>query len=173
MKDELDWVDIVGNHNQLGFFVLDQGSHMSKSKLNVKGLGAGMLSLCSLLNLLACFSLESCDLLFLGLWLVFVQELEQLLCLILVKGMGELGDLWRNLESSQKDSLLSLHLDVLWPLDESREVGFVHDVSPDSIASLVLGEQVRIGVFGSGGAFLLGSGADDLLSFVLLLNLYD
>jgi len=87
VKDEFDWVDIVSNHNQLGFFVLDQGSHMSESELDGERLGTCVLSFSALVSFILGFGLESGALVLLSFWLIFVKELEKLLGLVLIESI--------------------------------------------------------------------------------------
>lgn len=169
MEDELDWVNIVSDDDELSLLRLDEGGDVVKSKLDGERLGACLLSSLTF-NLGVSLGLESIELFFMGLWLVLTEELEQLLGLVLLKGVRELGDLWGNLESSHENSLLSLHLDVLGPSNKSSEILLVHDVPSDSVASLVLGEQIFVFFLTSGGVlFLLSSDC----SFATLLNLYN
>ena len=67
----LDWVDVVGDHNELGLALLDELSHVVETELEVEGLGG--LASTSLLSL----SLESVPLLLAGLRHVLSHQLEQ------------------------------------------------------------------------------------------------
>ena len=55
--------------------------------------------------------------------------------MVFIQGLSELVDLRRDLESLEKDSLLSLESDVSWPSDESGEILLGLDISTDSEAS--------------------------------------
>ena len=54
---------------------------------------------------------------------------------VLIQGLSKLVDLRGDLESLEKDSLLSLESDVSWPSDESGEILLGLDISTDSEAS--------------------------------------
>jgi hypothetical protein len=78
----------------------------------------GSLALGSLL----CNSVKTSLLLLLGLWAVFVKQLEELCRSVLVERVGELGDGRGHLEALGEDNLLALKADVLRPLDEAGQV---------------------------------------------------
>ena len=61
--------------------------------------------------------------------------------LILVNGVLELVNGGGDLQSLEKNSLLTLNSDVFWPLDESCEVSLWLDVSSNSKVSSILCEQ--------------------------------
>jgi len=54
---------------------------------------------------------------------------------VFIQGLSKLVDLRRDLESLEKDSLLSLESDVSWPSDESGEILLGLDISTNSEAS--------------------------------------
>ena len=54
---------------------------------------------------------------------------------VLIQGLSKLVDLRGDLESLEKDSLLSLESDVSWPSDESGEILLGLDISTNSEAS--------------------------------------
>lgn len=132
VENELDGINIVSNNDEFGCTILNESCDMVKSEFNGERLGSNLFILLSL-DLVGSFSLESSCLLFMSLWLVLTEELEKLLGLVSLEGMGELGDLWGDLKSGHKNSLLSLHLNILGPLDESGKVLLVHDISADSV----------------------------------------
>lgn len=71
VNNSLNWINVVGDHNQLGLAFLNEGSHMVEAELNVDGLGglAGTTVLGGLLET---------ELLFLlGLGLVLTEQLEE------------------------------------------------------------------------------------------------
>jgi hypothetical protein len=155
----LNGVNVVSDHNELGGTLFDEGGDVVKTELDVDGLGslAGTTSLSSLL--------EAVLLLGLGLGHVLSEELEELGSLVLVNGVGELVDGWWDLEALEEDSLLSLDTDVLGPLDEAGQVANGLDVTTDTE---VLGGLLEKGVFGVGG---LGVTNDNLLTYFLNLFL--
>jgi hypothetical protein len=71
-------------------------------------------------------------------YIVWIQEVEYFLTLILVNGLWELIDGGGNLESCKKNSLLTLDTNVLRPLDETSEVSLGLDVSTDSKVTWIL-----------------------------------
>ena len=66
---------------------------------------------------------------------------KRILTFVLVDGFSELVDGWWDLESLEKDSLLSLDTDVLWPLDETSKVALWLDVSSKTEVAWVLLEK--------------------------------
>ena len=63
--------------------------------------------------------------------------------MVLVDGLGELVDGGGNLETLEKNALLSLDTDVLGPFDEASEVANWLDVTSDSeVLSRLLEEGV-------------------------------
>lgn len=63
------------------------------------------------------------------------------LTLVLLKGLAELVDLGRHLQSLHEDSLLSLDANVARPFDEAGEVTLGLDVTSKSEVSSVLLEE--------------------------------
>lgn len=143
-----DWLDIVGDDDELGFTFFNEGGHVVQTVLKNDWLGADVLGLVATLSGLS-LGLESLLLGDLGLWLVSVQELEELSRLVLVEDVGEHVEGSGLLKSHHQDTLLSLDSDVLGPLDESGEVAGWLDVTTDSEVSGVLLEQ-RVGALGFG-----------------------
>jgi len=132
--DNLNGVNVVGNHDQLGSAVLDQLGHVVETKLDVKGLGAVVSLGCG-------SSLESCLLFGASLGAVFCKQFKEFTGLISLDSALELSDCWRNLQALHENSLLALNSNILGPLDEAREVSLGLDVSPDSKVAWVLFEQ--------------------------------
>lgn len=139
----LNWVNIVGNHDELGLALLDESSHVVQTELKNDWL-------VSLLVFLLSLSLESVLLLVFGLWLVLGKELHQLGELVLVEGVLELGNSWWHLQTLEKNSLLSLEADVLGPLDEAGHVLSWLDVTTDSEVTGTLLEKASLVVLLSG-----------------------
>ena len=132
--------------------------------------GDGLVSLFIFLisSLLSSSGLKSVSLLLSGLGGVFSQNFEKLRSSGLVKGIEELSDGSGDLESSEKNSLLSLDLNVSGPSDES---GF-----DDSRSNGVTQSVVSLGRLGKG--VLLGQFFDlrlseysSLLSFLHLFEI--
>jgi hypothetical protein len=61
--------------------------------------------------------------------------------LVLVDSIRKLVDCWWGLKTLEKDSLLTLNTNVLWPLDEPGEVSSWLNISSDSEVSGTLLEQ--------------------------------
>ena len=91
--------------------------------------------------------------------------------LISLKGVGELSDLGRDLESGHEDPLLSLEANILGPLHKPGKIRLVVDVSSDSEVLGVLGKEGCMRVSGFLGTFACG---DHLLgALVQLLDLFE
>jgi len=132
-KDEFDGVDVMGNKNQFGFFVFNEGGHVVKSEFknngffgflggSSRGLGVGGFS-------------KSGSLLGLGFGLVFTEESEKSLGLFSGESVGELVNGGGDLQSSHEDSLLSLEKNVSRPSDESGKVSLGLQVTSNSEVS--------------------------------------
>ena len=139
-RHHLEWVDIVGDDNELGLTFLDEVGDVVETELEVDWLWSDMAVLLSTLSGLS-LSLESGLLVLGGLWGVLGEELEKLGGLVLVNGLGELVESWWGLESHEENSLLSLDSHVLWPLDESGKILLWLDVTTDSEVSWGLLEK--------------------------------
>jgi len=139
MDNNLNGVDIVSNHNKLCLAFFDEGGHVVKTELKVLWLGTlGWLG--TVLLGLSSF-LQSLCLLLSGLWGIFLEELHERGSFVLVTSLGELVDGGGDLQSLEKNSLLSLDSDVLWPLDESSEVALWLNISSKTEVSGVLLEK--------------------------------
>jgi hypothetical protein len=66
---------------------------------------------------------------------------KKILTLVLVDGVCELVETWRNLQSHKKNSLLALESNVLRPFHKSSQVPLRLDVASNPIISWVLREQ--------------------------------
>jgi hypothetical protein len=76
---------------------------------------------------------------------VLLEQSEEDVGLVFIKGSGELGDGGGHLDSGQKNSLLSLEGDVFGPLDEAGEVsGGLDAVANSEIARSFLEERVHL-----------------------------
>lgn len=80
--------------------------------------------------------LETSLLLLSGLWRVLLQELQQFRSLVLVESVGELVDHGWNLDSLEKNLLLTLESDVLGPSDISCHIHAWLDIITDIVVSL-------------------------------------
>jgi hypothetical protein len=152
--DELDRINIVGDDDQLGLLLLNEGSDVLKTVLEGVGdLGSGNRLTGSNSGGLG---LNAGGLGLLGLRLVLNQELEELSSLVLVESLLELVDGWGDLEALGQDLLLSLKSDVLGPADISGQIsGLRSDVTSDAVGLGTRDEKrVRLGGLGN----LLGAG---------------
>ena len=139
----LDWLNIVSNDDELGLTFLNESSDVVETELEDNWLGTDVLSLVASLSSLS-LALESLLLGRSSLWLVSVQELEQLAGLVLVKNGGEDVQGSGLLESHHEDSLLPLDSNILGPLHEPGQVASGLDVTADSEVPGGLLEQ-RVG----------------------------
>lgn len=148
VDNELDWVDIVGNDNELSLLVLDERDDVVQTELDVLWLW-GLLWSRSVLGSLSNLG-QTLLLLGPGLWSVCVEQLEELSGSVLVQSVLELGKRGRNLQSLVENLLLSLQLNVLWPFDESRKVLLWLDVLSDTeVSSSLLDQRVLGGLLRS------------------------
>jgi len=129
--DELNWVDIVSNDDELGLLVLDEVSDVVETVFQDVWLGSLVL-LVSVLNLVLSGSQKSLLLLFLAFSGVLGEKSEEVASLVGFQGVGELIDGWWDLQSLHEDSLLTLELDVLGPSDETGQVTTMLDVIADT-----------------------------------------
>lgn len=92
--DELDRVNVVGDHDEVGLLGLDEGDDVVESVLDEQGLLVGLLldGLVAGGNLGLGLLQQTSLLLLLGLGLVLVEQLEELGRGVLVEGVRELGD---------------------------------------------------------------------------------
>lgn len=82
--------------------------------------------------------------------------------MVLVDGIRKLVDCWWALKTLEKDSLLTLNTNVLWPLDEPGKVSSWLDITTDSEVSGTLLEQ-RI-LISAGSTLGCSSGHDHFLA---------
>ena len=136
----LEWVDIVGDDNELSLTFLDEGGDVVKTELEVDWLWSDESVLLSTLSGLS-LGLESGLLVLGSLWGVLGEELKKLGSLVLINGLRELVEGWWRLESHEENSLLSLDSDILWPFDESGKILLWLDIGTDSEVSWGLLEK--------------------------------
>ena len=96
-----------------------------------------------------------------------VKESAKTPTFVLVDCGSELVDGWGHLQSLEKNSLLSLDSDVLWPLDETSKVSLGLDVSSETEVSWVLLEETSR----TGGGTRSSLGLNDLLTSLNFLHL--
>ena len=121
--DQLNGVDVVGNHDKISLLRLNQGNTVVQTIFDEERL----LAISLRVNLVAGRDLlsdgiETCLLLLLRLWTVLVHELEQSRRSVLVKRVGELSDRRWHLQTLLENDTLALQTDVLRPLDKARQV---------------------------------------------------
>ena len=152
-NNELDWVDIMGNDDELSLLGLDKGGDIldavgeSLASANF-GWSKGLLGLLS-------GGLKALLMLFLALWAVLLEETEDLDSRGLVKGVVELVHGWWNLEALHEDAALALEADILRPLDAGCGVGgdLSGLVSEEELLLLDVGiEDNLLGLSGPGAA---------------------
>jgi len=89
---DLEWVNIVGHDDELGFAFLDESGDVVETEFEVEWLWSGVSGSGTLSGF--SFSNESVLLLLSGLWGVLGEELEELGGLVLVDGLLELVEGW-------------------------------------------------------------------------------
>jgi hypothetical protein len=140
--DELDRVNVVGDKDERGLLVLNQGHNVVETVLDNVRLLANILLLLTLLDSSG-FLEETLLLLRLGLWPVLVQELECLSSGVLVEDVLELGNRRRDLQSKTEDLLLALKTNILGPFYHTRQVTPWLDVLTDTeVARPLLDQRV-------------------------------
>jgi len=132
--DHLDWVDVMGDNDEFGLVLFDEGGYVVKTKLEMVWLGG-------LAGTSFGFFLQTFLLVLLGLWAVFAEQFKELACLVLINGVTELSDGGRHLQSLHQNSLLPLDSDVSWPFDETGEVSLWLNVTSESEVSDSLLEE--------------------------------
>jgi len=132
--DHLDWVDVMGDNDELSLVLFDEGGNVVKTILEMDWLGG-------LAGLSFGFFLQAFLLVLLGLWAVFAEQFKELACLVLINGVTELSDGGRHLQSLHQNSLLPLDSDVSWPFDETGEVSLWLNVTSESEVSDSLLEE--------------------------------
>jgi len=130
VNNNFDWVDIVGDDNELSLFSFDEVDNLVDSAVE----GGWSLRWGVWLTFSSCFGsgYESLFLLGLVFWGVLGGQFEQLGGGLLVQGLAELVDGRRNLQSSLENGSLPLELDVGWPSNESGQISFWLDVLADA-----------------------------------------
>lgn len=125
--NELDWVNIVSDDDELSLLVLDEVSDVVETVFQDLWL-SGLILLLSTGNLVLSGGQKSLLLLFLAFSGVLGEKSEQVTGLVGFQGVGELIDGWWDLQSLHEDSLLTLELDVSWPSDETGQITTMLDV---------------------------------------------
>jgi len=152
--DSLDWVNIVGDDDELGLLVLNQGGDVVETEFqDSRGLGVNVTTL------RLGFSRVSETLFLLGasLRLQLLQEADESLELFLIDGVLELGNGRRNFQTLEQDTLLALNTDVLRPLGEAGQITLRLNITTDTERTSGLLEGVVLGHRLLGGATERGS----------------
>merc|ERR1719342_407936 len=139
--DQLNGINIIGDHHKLGLLLLNQGGH----SVNTMADDGSALGGCILLTSSPGGSALPEPLLLglLGLWPVLVHKLEQLGGSLTIQGGVELVHRWGHLKTGLKDNLLPLETDVLGPLNEPGEVPWWLDISSNAeVPGSLLEERV-------------------------------
>jgi len=165
VHDQLNGVDVMGDDDELGLVLLNEGSDVVEAELEVDGLG-GLGSGTVLGSIL-----EAELLLLSGLGRVFGKQFKELGSLIFVDSLLELVDCGGHLQALHKNSLLSLDTNVLGPLHKASQVSLWLDVSSNSKVTRALREQRTLGTVTTAAST---TGAhDNLLAFDSFLHHYD
>lgn len=131
-NDELNGVDVGGDDDKLGLLVLNEVSNVVQAEFGDNGLRADKLrDLLATLDggLLGLSELDETFLLgLLVLRGILGQKLEEGKGLSAIKGLGELVDGGRHLETVIDDLLLALDTDVSRPADKARNISLVVNV---------------------------------------------
>lgn len=137
--DELNWIHIVGNDDQLGLLALHQrGDSVHTCTEDGRPLGRSIsLSSCLLLSA----GQQPLLLLLLGLWPVLVGQLEQLCGGLAVQSLGELVDCRGNLQTLVEDGALPLQADVTRPFHKACQITLGLDILSDAEVLWPLLEQ--------------------------------
>jgi len=154
-NDDLNGIDVMGDHNELRLLLLDQSSDVVDTILHIVWLlgallgsrGLTLVGLSSLGLLSSLLGDIEQALLLRGLILgsVLRQELEKNRSSVLIEGLSELIDCRGNLQSIHQDALLSLESNVLWPLHESGQVALGWQIISDTKVSGSLFEEGILG----------------------------
>jgi len=139
VNNSLDGVDIVGNNNDLSLVLLNEGGDVVKTEFDEKRLGGLLvvLGLSSLLEALLLFGL--------ALGGVLSEQFEELVALVLLESVVELGNAWRHLKALHEDGLLSLDTNVARPLDETGQITLGLDITSNTeVAGALLEERVLL-----------------------------
>merc|ERR1711959_30159 len=136
--DDLNRIDIVSDHHELGLLLFDEASdvvhaHLHSNRLLRRSLTTGGNFLGLLRKALLRLRLE------------VVEETEKLRRLTLVEGVAELVDCRRDLDALQERHLAALQADVLGPFHEANKVTLGgEDISSDGeCAWLLLHSRAR------------------------------
>lgn len=119
--NELDWIDIVSDEDEVGLLVLDETDDVVETVLDDVWLLAHILTLLALGDGGGFLGLTVL-LLGLGLWAVLVQELESLRGLVTIEDVLKLGKRWWDLQAHGENLLLALKTNILGPFDETAQI---------------------------------------------------
>jgi len=167
-NNSLDGVDVASDEDQLSSFLLNKVSNVVETEF--KGDGLISLFILLILSLVSGSVSESVGFLLSGLRGILSQNFVELRSGGLVKGIEELSDGSGDLKSSEKNSLLSLNLNVSGPSNESSlDNSGSNGVSESVVSLLRLSERVLLGQL----LDLRLSENSSLLSFLDLTKLKD
>lgn len=167
-NNSLDGVDIASDKDQLSSFLLNEVSNVVETEF--KGDGLISLFILLILGLVSGSVSKSVGLLLSGLRGILSQNFVELRSGGLVKGIEELSDGSGDLKSSEKNSLLSLNLNISGPSDKSSlDNSGSNSVSESVVSLLRLSERVLLGQL----LDLRLSENSSLLSFLDLTKLKD
>jgi len=131
-NDSFNRVNVVGDSNESSFLFFDQFSNFIKTEFDGKGsLSGGFLVGSFILSTLE----QSLSSVLLAFGSDLLEEIHKGGSLISSDGLRELVEGRGDLQSLQKDLLLSLKDDVFWPSDISGEISLRSDVTSDSEVS--------------------------------------
>jgi len=141
-NNQLNWIDIVGNQDKVGLFVLNESNNVVETVLDGEGLLGYVFALLALRNSCGFFS-QALLLLRLSFRAVFVEELESLRCLVLVERVLELSKSRWDLEAHVQNLALALETDIFRPLDHARHIADWLDILTDpKVARALLNQRI-------------------------------
>jgi len=139
VDNSLNGVNVVGNNNNLGLVLLNEGGDVVKTEFDEKRLG-GLLVVLGLSSLLKTDLLVS-----LALGGVLSEQFEELIALVLLESVVELGNAGRHLKALHEDGLLSLDANIAGPLDKAGQITLGLDVTTNAeVAGALLEERVLL-----------------------------
>jgi len=140
-NDQLDGVNVMGDDDELSFFLLNQGSDGVNSLTdNIGALGGciGLSTGTSLgtgtqSHLLGLFAFRT----------VLVHQFEHLSGCLTVQSLTELVYRWGDLKTLNENGLVALETDVLGPSDEAAQISLGLDILTNSkVAGFLLNQRV-------------------------------
>lgn len=128
--DDFDRVDVVGDNDELGFFLFDEGYDFVDPGFETWGPDGGLVGLAGYASV-GTFDETG---LFLGFGFggIFGSQFKQLSGSLFIQSLSKLMDRAGDLQTLLQNGFLPLELDVFGPPDESREIPFWLDGLSDS-----------------------------------------